>query len=66
MIQSSHAEECDRCGGLREDREKYRDIPIRGRVCTCEGSSDDEPSFTHWNPVIRSMNPTLVIGPRIK
>jgi len=42
-----------------EDRQKYRDIPIRGRYCTCDGSSDDGPSFTHWNPTIRSLNPTL-------
>ncbi len=57
-IMGSHAEECDRCGGFIDDREKYRDVPIRGRLCSCDGPLD-EPSFTHWNPTIRATAPTL-------
>jgi len=47
----SQAEECPRCGGLFEDREKYRNIQIRAKTCGCEsgGSADREPSFRHWN-----------------
>ncbi|NDC83411.1 hypothetical protein EB093_07115 [bacterium] len=59
MTDSGHAEECDVCGGLIEDRQKYRDIPIRARECVCDSSSTIEPSFTHWNRTIRSDGDTL-------
>ena len=47
----SQAEECPHCGGLFEDREKYRNIQIRAKTCGCDsgGSEDREPSFRHWN-----------------
>jgi len=47
----SQAEECPRCGGMFEDRQKYRNIQIRGKTCTCDDAPSEERdrSFRHWN-----------------